>query len=160
MIGCLLAVALRARFAPGLWERVCGNACFSAITAALIVGSDLVEFYYGTSYRDTVGGIVNPVLVAILIAQLIAFRATLLWRWLNWGWVRYLGRISYSVYLYQQLVMQPASKLVGRFGILAELAASVASVALFASASYYIVERPFLKLKNRFQAKARVRTVI
>ena len=154
MMGCLLAVALRGRFAPGFWTKMCARPWLSAVTASLILASNFAEYRYGSDYRDTLGHLLNPLLVAILIAQLIAFRSTALWSWLNWGWVRYLGRISYSVYLYQQVVMHPASKVVARFGPIAELAAAVASVVLFASGSYYVIERPFLKLKDRFTPKA------
>jgi len=69
---------------------------------------------------------------------------------LNWGWMRYLGTISYSIYLYQQVTVGPATKWTGRWPA-AALPATVIAVVAAASASYWIVERPFLRLKERFE---------
>lgn len=151
MVGCLLAVALRARLLPRVWDRICARASVSLVTAGLLAASDVAEYVYGPPYRDSIGAMVNPLLVAVLIAQIIAFRAAPWWRWLGSAPARYLGRISYSVYLYQQLVMHPAARVAGTFGPTAAGLASIASAILFASLSYYLVERPFLSLKHRFQ---------
>jgi peptidoglycan/LPS O-acetylase OafA/YrhL len=61
----------------------------------------------------------------------------------------YLGAISYSVYLYHPLVNGVGQKLsLGRQTL--SLPINVALVIMVGSASYWAVERPFLKLKDRF----------
>lgn len=76
-------------------------------------------------------------------------------RVLEWAPMRYLGKISYGLYIYHQPILwfafdirelgvdpafvQPLAALIGFFGTL-----------LAASLSYYLFEKPILKLKDRF----------
>ena len=101
-------------------------------------------------YHYSVGFTIDALLVAVLIAQLLQLYGSRLWRWLELAAVRYLGKISYPIYLYHQWgasfgrrVHVPSLQFAG--GV-------VATVAL-ASGSYYVVERPFLKLKARFSSE-------
>jgi peptidoglycan/LPS O-acetylase OafA/YrhL len=64
--------------------------------------------------------------------------------------MRYLGRISYSIYLYQQLTVGIANKFTAHYPVMVRLAATVVLAILAASASYFIAERYFLSLKARF----------
>ena len=153
MIGCLLAVVLRAQLFPSAWRLLCGVPALSVVTAGLIVLTSVAEYLHGAAFRDTVSFVVHPVLVALLIPQLIAFRASPLWGWLNWPAIRFLGRISYSVYLYQQVAMEPAKILLASYPLPIRLSVAVGAVILAATGSYFLVERPFLRLKARFQHK-------
>jgi peptidoglycan/LPS O-acetylase OafA/YrhL len=154
LIGCLLAVALRAKLVPSFWGWVTGPPWAAAVTAGLLALSNLGETAYGHTYRDSVGFIVNPVLTAIWIPQLIALRHSAWWSWMNWAWMRFLGRISYSVYLYQQLLIGVPKRLLPDYGVLLQLSATVALIVAIASLSHYFVERPFLRLKERFKQTA------
>jgi len=95
---------------------------------------------------------VQPVLVAALIVQWMAFsHSTAGWRWLNWGWLVYLGKISYSTYLYQQLtpsVIKPVTSLLP--SMVPQIVANIPAIVFSASASYFLIEKPFLTLKDRF----------
>ncbi len=155
LIGCLLAVMLRSKLGIRFWRTICANALASGPIALLLAGSAVFEYLRGAAYRDAIGFIVDPVLIAILIAQLIAFRETIIWSWLNLMWVRYLGRISYSIYLYQQITVEPVRKILARYPVAVQVVGAVLAVILVASGSYYAVERPFLKLKERFYEKPR-----
>ena len=105
---------------------------------------------WGPAYRDTVGFIVDPVLAAVLIAQLVAFSGSPVFHALEWSWVRYLGRISYSIYLYQQIVIEPSQRALAGFPTVVRLAGVIAAVVAAASLSHFVVERPFLRLKRVF----------
>jgi peptidoglycan/LPS O-acetylase OafA/YrhL len=153
LIGCLLAVLLRSEFASKFWKVMCSNVLVSLPVVALLATSAAGEYFYGAPYRDAVAFVIDPILVAILIAQVIAFRESIVWGWLNLAWVRYLGRISYSIYLYQQIVIGPVIKILAAYSMLVQLAAAIVVVILIASASYYVIERPFLKIKERFNRK-------
>jgi peptidoglycan/LPS O-acetylase OafA/YrhL len=76
-----------------------------------------------------------------------------LWRWLNWKWVAYLGAISYSIYLYQQIVPGPVMRALDGQPALLQLAVSCTVILMLASASYWLVERPFLRMKARFETR-------
>jgi peptidoglycan/LPS O-acetylase OafA/YrhL len=151
LIGCLLAVMLRAGLLARFWNWISVRSWAAVAVVALLAISSATETVYGSVYRDSVGCIANPLLTAIWITQLIALRGAPLWRWTSWGWVRYLGRISYSVYLYQQLMVGLGKKLLGHQMVAVQLAGTVALVVVAASASHFFVERPFLRLKARFK---------
>ena len=151
LIGCLLAVVLRARLFPRFWNWISVRSWIAVVVAASLAVSSLLEWVYGYVYRDRVSFIVNPLLTAIWITQLIALRGVPLWRWTNWGWLRYLGRISYSTYLYQQLTVAAPKRLLADWPVVIQLAASITVIVLVASASHFLVERPFLRLKTRFK---------
>lgn len=150
LVGCLLAVALRAGVWTGLWRWLCASPWLTAVSVGMLVMSSALAFQFGSTYRDAVGFVIDPFLVAILIVQTIAHPADGLGIALNWNWMRYLGTISYSVYLYQQLLLEPVQKLLLRHPAVA-LPAAILAVILAASASYWIVERPFLRLKKHFE---------
>jgi len=152
-IGCLLAVALRQGYLQRMWEWL-STPWLSVLALSLLVASVWLSHVFGTVYRNVLGFAVDPVLVAVLIAQVIALRESPLWRWLNWRWVRHLGALSYSLYLYQQVVIGPVMKAFASRPLPVQLAAALAAVILAASASYHLVERPFLRLKARAPARS------
>jgi len=146
MIGCLLAVVLRAGWGARFWALVCGQPWRLGLPVGLLAISTAAQNTWGHGYRDGVGFIVDPVLTAIALAQLIALRSTLPARWLDRPFSRFLGRISYSTYLYQQIVVEPVLRGLGAVPRFAGIAVAVAAVHAVAAVSHYLVERPFLRL--------------
>lgn len=153
LIGCLLAVSLSENAFPRLWQFVCRYAWMPLLTVALLIGEQWIAHQDIPRYRDWGGFILEPMLVMMLLPQLIVFRAGPVTRFLEMRWMRYLGRISYSIYLYQQLVIYPVEKALRGHRVVSFVACLVMVVAC-ASASYYLIERPFLKLKDRFRRSA------
>ncbi len=68
--------------------------------------------------------------------------------------IRYLGRISYSLYIWQQLVFFFGLDL-GRYRSPSLLPLKLLFVGLLAVASYYCIERPFIRLGRRYLWKPR-----
>jgi peptidoglycan/LPS O-acetylase OafA/YrhL len=65
--------------------------------------------------------------------------------------VRYLGTISYGMYLLNMLALNLVRKILGDSeGSLQQFACTTIVVILIASISYYGFEAPFLRLKKRF----------
>ncbi|HSR07194.1 MAG TPA: acyltransferase [Bryobacteraceae bacterium] len=155
LIGCLLAVALRAGVWTKLWQRLCAAWWLTALSLGMLIISTALALQFGSTYRDAVGFVVDPLLVAVLIVQCIAHPTAGFGIALNWRWMRYLGTISYSVYLYQQIVLDPVGKRMAAWPLLT-LPVSILTVIAMASASYWIVERPFLRLKKRFESDRKV----
>ena len=66
---------------------------------------------------------------------------------LNWRPLAWLGSISYSLYLWQQPFLAP-----GGHGLLHLLPIAILLSVLFAWASFHLIERPFLRLRDRWFA--------
>jgi peptidoglycan/LPS O-acetylase OafA/YrhL len=78
--------------------------------------------------------------VALLINYVVEHPSGSLGTFLNWRWVVWLGVLSYSLYIWQQLAFTLANNL----GVALIFALAMATF------SYYVVERPFNSLRNRF----------
>ena len=148
LMGCLLAVALERKLFGRFWAAVCSHRLLPAVTVGLLA----LEVAAGHAMGGTdhfADFILQPLLVAILLVQIMAFASTPGWRWLNWAPLAYIGKISYSIYLHQQFTPSLVKPLIAGFPgpvILITLPAIVAT----ASASYYLVERRFLILKEKY----------
>ncbi len=76
-------------------------------------------------------------------------------RFLDWPPLQYLGRISYGLYIYHFPIIW-AVGLIREYGVPEDTAHPIIFVVSFiltvavASLSYYVLEKPFLKLKDRF----------
>jgi peptidoglycan/LPS O-acetylase OafA/YrhL len=151
LTGCLLAFLLFER----KWARLFRVACRPWFICAVVIVLAVMnagEFRFGTLYRDTVAFTIEPMLLAILIPGLIYSSATLAGRILESALISGMGRISYSMYLYQQIVISPVEKLLHAQPVLLQAVASVAATVVAALFSYHVIERPFLRLKSRFQS--------
>ncbi|MEO6391061.1 MAG: acyltransferase family protein [Pyrinomonadaceae bacterium] len=148
MVGCLLAVVLKREVLSQVW-RLFLRPWFPVVTFGLLLASVFGGHLLLVRYRDVIGFAIEPVLIAILIAQIVARCDRLWWSWLNWGWVRFLGRISYSLYLYQQLTLFPARKMLQQYPIPVQFVGAIVITVLVAYLSYAIVERPFQRLRGR-----------
>jgi peptidoglycan/LPS O-acetylase OafA/YrhL len=92
---------------------------------------------------------VDPVLIAILLLQWMYWGSTD-WPLLEHWSIKFVARLSYSVYLYHLVVLSliPHSK---RFLPIAHMETAVRLVffLLIASVSYYGIERPFMRIRDR-----------
>jgi peptidoglycan/LPS O-acetylase OafA/YrhL len=68
--------------------------------------------------------------------------------------MRFIGVLSYSRYLWQQLFLDRSSD-----GIVTTFPVNVGAAFVAAAASYFIVERPFLSLKEVLFPEGRTRPV-
>ena len=153
-IGCVIAIALRYGYFIRFFRLVSSRTVYILLPLGGLLLSNIAVSMLGTNYRDTVGFIVDPLLAAVLMVQLLASRS----RWLGWmdsPLLVYLGTISYSTYLYHELAGALVVRTMGGMSkglmIVPVLAASYA----LASISYYGVEKPFLKLRARIDSRRR-----
>jgi peptidoglycan/LPS O-acetylase OafA/YrhL len=148
LLGCLVAVLLRTGSMRPVVSVATDNPLMPLLTLVLIGASAVCEKIWGVDYRNIFGFVVNPILLMTLLLQAITFAPTRGWRWLEWGWVRYLGTISYSVYLYQQIIVSPVKE---RLAFLPEplpFLATLAAVYSISSAAYFLVEKPLRRSRK------------
>lgn len=150
LVGCLLAVLIKRGALTRLWTLLTARTWISIIPFGLIILSIALHFHYRLSYRYMVGFVVDPLLTAIFLVQVIVMGKTWLWGWLNWRVIRYLGQISYAMFLYHMLADKLVIYLFGHHSLWFHLPAVITVSALLGAASFHLVEQRFLRLKSRF----------
>jgi peptidoglycan/LPS O-acetylase OafA/YrhL len=147
LVGCFAAAALKSGLAARATEKLTAAAWMPFVTIAAFAGS----IWLGEGnfpYRHTIGYAVEPVLAAVALLQVVALSSSRAWRWLDARPVAWLGKVSYSVYLYQQIAVFGIARFVGpHWPMPVRLAAATALTLVLAACSHYLVERPFLRLK-------------
>jgi peptidoglycan/LPS O-acetylase OafA/YrhL len=143
LMGCLIALVpitiVGAR--TKRWLNV-ASVFFAAGLAYLMVASSFSDAFL---YRGGFTGIAFLACMVIFVAANSPPR--MLSVALRWGPLRWFGRISYGLYLWHWLVVNNTSLYyLGYWEPWARLAIALG----IASASFYLVETPFNKLKNRF----------
>jgi peptidoglycan/LPS O-acetylase OafA/YrhL len=150
LVGCLLAVLIKRGALTALWNFLVSRTWISLIPFGFIVGSIALAFHYGRSYQYAVGFVVDPLFTALLLVQVIAFSNSWLWGWLNWRPIRYLGQISYAVFLYHMLAHRFVTHFLGQGSLWIHIPAVIAVSVLLGACSYHLLELRFLALKSRF----------
>jgi peptidoglycan/LPS O-acetylase OafA/YrhL len=140
-IGCMLAVAVEHNRVLDIGRRIGGRSWYLIITIVLLlVSHDLMS----STYHYSIGFTIDALLIAIAIVQVIQVHGSRLWSWLEWPVLRYIGAISYPMYLYHAWGLSLGRRMPGDFLLLDFLAGVVATI-LLASASYHFLELPILK---------------
>ena len=148
-IGCLLAVLLRSSKVRGVAERVASNSVYPLITIVLIL---LPTFVAPPEWKHSVGFTYEAALVAILVVQLMLLSQRSIWRFIEWRWLAFIGTLSYSLYLYHGWGGGIGDNFVSLPKAVQFWIGAVVSLGL-AYGSYRLVERPFLRLKERLGHK-------
>lgn len=148
MVGCLLAVLLKRGSLARVWQAISSNVLLPFATIAALAISIYAGEAYIDRYRDVFGFAIEPLLFAILIVQMIALNSTRTWGWTEWQAIKFLGRISYSLYLYQQLTLHAVRHALEAYPVIVQLFAAISVTIVLATISHYLIERPFLKLKS------------
>jgi len=148
MTGALIAVVLKRRVLETFWTAACSRPSAPLLTAAILA----MSIWYGESsgghYRYAIGFTIEPILCGILLIQVVALCHSPMWSWLESVPARFLGRISYPLYLYQQITLYPVRRLLVMAPMLVQFTAALLVTVGVASLSYYVIERPFLRLKR------------
>ena len=129
-IGCLLAI-----FAPRL-PKVSGYLALVMVFAVIIIPC----FAASSAARTLFMLFFLRPLLHVSLAGCILHVIQVPYRALNWPPVAWLGKISYSVYLWQELFYPNSPLNLGHAGLPAALAC--------ACLSYYLVEQPMLRLRE------------
>ena len=93
-------------------------------------------------------------LIPSLLLSTILSGKTFIFSILEWQPLRWIGRISYSIYLWQQIFIVPDHARTWKTGNLEDWPWNLVAVFLCAIASYYFIERPFMKLGHRLAKPA------
>lgn len=99
--------------------------------------NNLLDFF-----GNTHGPLAN-VLIALIMMYSVFGPKNLWFKFLNNPFFEYLGILSYSLYLWQQLFLHKTDQVFNQMPL------NFLLIFMMANFSYYIVEKPFLKLKSK-----------
>jgi len=150
MAGCVLAFLARESLPPALASMLKRKTFLASALIFLLVVSPLLAHRFHGLYLATVGYTLDAVGAAVLIWHVsVVAPGTSLARVLSVPPLVFIGRLSYSWYLWQQLFLTPLNHTwSGSFpdGILCSFSAALGS--------HYLIEQPCLRLKRKFQPLA------
>ena len=149
-IGCLLAVLLKRGLLNNVWSAITSGIGAPVPTLLALVTSIAMNSRFHYQYKYLIGFSLDPLLIAIFLVQVVVLGDTWLWRWLNWPVTRYVGRVSYPMYLYHGLANDAALRAFRGRPLWLIAPAAIVIGTLLASVSYFVVEKPFLRLKSKF----------
>lgn len=150
LYGCALALALfLVKLEPllALADRV--KILPFAIGLGLLVGG-YFEGYWGNEIYYIVVLPVASLLIAIMLVQLVFLASLRGSSWLENPVLRFLGLISYSLYLYHLIVIVMVERFLPHLQLRMAFPLMFGLSLLVAYLSYKLVEQPFLGLKNHF----------
>lgn len=151
-IGCLLAFLLEKPGFRTFMDRLSSQFWMPLLTLVLLSLSRVVaspDYEYGPAFT------IDAILLAVLLVQLIRLSQGRFWGWLNHPVSVYLGVISYPIYLWHVWGIQAGHKL-GFLPESGQLIMGIGFSILLATGSYYCIEKPFLRLKGRYQPRIAV----
>jgi peptidoglycan/LPS O-acetylase OafA/YrhL len=149
-IGCILASAQRWLISQKIYHNILRSKVFFIVPIVVLYASSLHEssrlsLFFGMTLQN-VG-------IAACIAWCITNHSGKIGKVLNSKPIVFLGVISYSVYLWQQLFLVHNSK-----SIISQFPISLILIGLASLISYYGIERPFLRIRQNLEDKIFVRT--
>jgi peptidoglycan/LPS O-acetylase OafA/YrhL len=110
----------------------------------------IVTWY--SPWMGWIGYVIVAGLAATVVLDLVASRDSFLARGLATRPMVFIGRISYGLYLLHLPVFFAVEKVIPQAPLVVRLGWKVAISLTLATASYYLVEKRFLALKNRFES--------
>jgi peptidoglycan/LPS O-acetylase OafA/YrhL len=148
MVGCLLAL-VRNNPAWQQWHRRYLNgwtaACLFLLGFCAVPYLDeRLPHMAAQLFTTMIGPTITALSVGGIVTWVVEKPESIAGRLLNWRPIVHIGIISYSLYLWQQIFVSHESKLLP-WGWLCALAA--------AETSFWLVERPSLKLRNRLERR-------
>jgi peptidoglycan/LPS O-acetylase OafA/YrhL len=143
LVGCVMAFVPVIRLRQQ-WLDAAG------VAAALLLAYLIATVDFSSLFLYQVGFTGVALLTGVLILVVANAPNSLLATALGWRPLRWFGQISYGLYLWHWLVIRNVSfYYLGRGDSWAKLALSLG----IASASFYLVEKPFNRLKARYEVR-------
>jgi peptidoglycan/LPS O-acetylase OafA/YrhL len=144
MFGCLLALLWDNDRFIRLQRTWMGAWAMAGAVLFLLVIDPLLQFRFYGGFTLLVGMTLEGVSICVVTLYVVKQPRTVPGRILNTPILRHIGVISYSLYLWQSIIIAEA----GQFFLLA-----LAAILACAEFSYWVIERPSLRLRARFEAR-------
>ncbi len=150
LIGCAASMIFIWKMVP---VRELKSFWFKTLCVVSVIGSLIILF--GMSHEDlelyVIGLPIFNLSVAVMLYWLVSRQETLVHKILKTRILRWIGNISYGLYLWHYLMYEYAKKEFATSG--SQILVGMTLAFAIAATSYYLVEKPFLRLKSRFNFK-------
>ena len=99
--------------------------------------------------------LLQAMLFPALLMSTAAIPESLLSRFLEWPILKWIGRLSYSLYIWQQFAIFPVEVPHSPVAALQHFPINIALIFVFASASYYFIEKPAIRFGRSLESRSR-----
>lgn len=151
LMGCLLSMIILSeewgeRFAKYSTKLVLGIAVCLYVSTALFISDDVVV-------TKLLAPFIRSICISIFILYIFTHQTSRLVGFLEIRFLKYIGLISYGIYMYQGLFLATGPERVA--GVLWPPSQTVGLILLVCVAplSYHFFEKPFIELKSKFHNK-------
>ena len=143
-IGCVLAGTRDWLHRQPSYQRLLESGLFFVVPCLAIAGSMLYDHPVA---NFLIGISVMNLAIAATLDWCVTFGSGRVGRALNWAPLAYVGTISYSLYLWQQLFLNRTSDAAS-----AAFPVNLGLACAAALTSYYVIEQPALRLRRRLES--------
>jgi peptidoglycan/LPS O-acetylase OafA/YrhL len=146
LLGCVLAIAASPLQRDPLHEWLVSQMRWLVpVSLALLIATFL---YRSEGFRNTFRYTIQGVALMPLLIAAIRFQGSWVVKILNLAWVRFLGVLSYSLYLCHSIILEAIIG-VWAIGPIATGAAGILCALIFATLVHFFVERPCTTVRKR-----------
>ncbi len=138
MMGCAIALAQRLEVGGKLLQNLARARWLIPVGIYLAADQYLVDRWHG-GFIHPIGITLDSLAFGILILHVVSVPGDWLARFLNLGVVAHIGRISYGLYLWQQLFSGPLTR---------DFPLNLVWILLCAEVSYWCIEQPLLRWRD------------
>ena len=135
MLGCVLCLALSDARVAAIIQKIFSGRSSVAVGAMLMY---IAVFHYRTSVLD-------PLICGLGVCATLVEPNAFIGRLLEFSALRWIGRLSYSLYIWQQLFLG-FGVVFHPFGIFSRFPINLVSTVAVSCLSYYLMERPMMRL--------------
>jgi peptidoglycan/LPS O-acetylase OafA/YrhL len=144
MFGCAMALLWKETRFNRLVEKLLHPALFAFSLFYISILAPCLSARFDARYDWTIGYTLRGLLISIVLLYVVRKPISFPGHVLNLGPIRHIGIISYSLYLWQQMFTGPHSP---RFPL------NLVAVLACAELSYWLVERPALRLRVEIEKR-------
>lgn len=155
MFGCITALLAGAPFFEKIYSYVARRWWIAPVVLIFVSGG--LGARYGNRWDYSLGITVDGVCIAITLLWCVRNPDSSPGRFLNSRLLKHIGVLSYSIYIWQQLFLNPESR--GTFGthsLWFDLPLSYALVLAAAELSYHVIEKPSIELRKHLESRMHV----
>ena len=145
LLGCAIAICLSS---PRVHEFVLRN--FPKETPLVTAFLLLLNFQHANGWAT----LSSYVLISLMMVSTLVVQEGVVYRWLNSRSLVWIGTISYSTYIWQQMFFAGTAGDKSPFGVIASFPFNLICVLIVSTLSFYFLEKPCIQLGRRFATRS------